>query len=291
MLKRYGQQLSPAVKYWIFLVGIIGTIFAVILGSFVASYLSLDPAEQAMVRELFPRLAAFPFFGAMILVVIIGTLVRWLFIDYIIPILRMAEQTRLIAVANPGYRISAGGAREVTALAEVINESAAAFQRLQGEVETRIDQARLALKQERNRFVALLSELPHGVVVCNTEGQILLYNRQAQLFLEEAAPTEEHRQGVAGSSIGLGRSVFGVLDRQPIAHALEVMAHALRCGEAKPALGLMTKLCGDRFIRVNMAPVTAGEQGGAALGGEMEPAVVMGMVLVMETGMEKIFLI
>lgn len=265
--KRLGDQLSPAVKYWIFLVGIIGVIFAVIFTSFTASYLSLDPADRATVAGIFPKLVAFPFFGAMVLVVIIGTLVSWLFRDYIIPILRMAEQTRLITVANPNYRISTKGAHELTRLAEVINESAGAFQNLQEEVEARIEAANLALRQERNRFAALLSELPHGVLVCNSEGQILLYNRKAQACLAEAAPTEESRHQATGSTVGLGRSVFGLLDREPIAHALEMMNLAQVHGQAKPILGLMTKLCGERFIRVNMAPVTAADDGARTLGG------------------------
>jgi DNA polymerase-3 subunit epsilon len=264
---RYGLQLSPAVKYAIFLIGITGTIFVVILGSFVASYLHLDLADRLIVAEIFPKLVAFPFLGAMLLVAIIGILVRWLFIDYIIPILRMAEQTRLITVANPEYRVNITGSPEVIALGDVINESAAAFQHLQQEVASRVDEANLALKKERNRFAALLSELPHGVVVCNTEGLILLYNRKAQSWLEKAAPTETDRWRPQGNNIGLGRSVFGVLDREPIAHALEVMTHTLRCGQIKPAFGLLTKLCGDRFIRVSMAPVSSIEDDERTLDG------------------------
>lgn len=267
VLTRFAERLSPAIKYWIFLVGIAGTIFALIFGSFAASYLSLDPVDRAIVAEIFAKLAVFPFLGAMVLVGIIGSLVSWLFNDYIIPILRMAEQTRLITVANPDYRINITGARELTRLAAVINESAEAFQRLQEEVETRIDAANLALRQERNRFAALLAELPHGVLVCNTEGQILLYNRKAQAYLEEAAPTAEHPRQATGGALGLGRSVFGLLDREPIVHALDIMNHALARGQAKPAFGLLTKLCGERFIRVNMAPVTAADDEARTLGG------------------------
>ncbi len=273
MLERYRQRLSPAVKYWIFLLGIVGLIFAVIFASFIASYLNQEPADRLVVAELFPKLVAFPFFGALVLVMVIGTLVRWLFLDYIIPILRMAEQTRLITVANPEYRVSVKGAPEVLALAAVINESAATYQTLREEVDARIEVANLALKAERNRFAALLSELPHGVVVCNSEGQILLYNRKAQHLLEEAAPTAEYRQQPVGAGIGLGRSIFGLLDREPIAHALELMAHTLRRSQVKPALGLMTKLCGERFIRVNMAPVTAPDE---------EPPLLSGFVLTLE---------
>jgi DNA polymerase-3 subunit epsilon len=267
VLRQIGDRLSPVVKYWIFLVGIVGAIFAVIFGSFAASYLHLEPADRAVVAAIFPKLISFPFLGAMALVAIVGSLVSWLFRAYIIPILRMAEQTRLITVANPDYRIDAPGAREVNRLAEIINESADAFQALQREVETRSEAASRALRQERNRFAALLAELPHGVLVCNTEGQILLYNRKAQLCLEEAASTAENRLQAACATLGLGRSVFALLDREPIAHALEKMSHKLRHGEAKPVLGLMTKLCGDRFIRVNMAPVRSADEGVRALDG------------------------
>jgi DNA polymerase-3 subunit epsilon len=267
VVKRFADRLSPAVKYWIFLIGIVGAIFAVIFGSFTASYLHLEPADQATVREIFPKLVEFPFLGTMALVAIIGSLVSWLFRAYIIPILRMAEQTRLITVANPDYRISTAGSRELVRLADVINESADAFQRLQQEVETRIEAANLALRQERNRFAAVLSELPHGVLVCNAEGQILLYNRKVQELLEGAPSAAESGRLATASAVGLGRSAFGLLDREPIAHALDIMHHALARGQAKPALGLMTKLCGERFIRVNMAPITSDDDGLPTLGG------------------------
>lgn len=261
MLQRLSERLSPAVKYWIFLVGISSTILAVIFGCFAASYLSLEPADRATVAAIFPRLLIFPFIGSLLLVAIIGGLVSWLFQSYVIPILRMAEQTRLITIANPDYRISTGGAQELVRLAAIINESADAAQRLQREVDARIAATSLALRQEHNRFAALLSELPSGVLVCNGEGQILLYNRKAQELLD--------RGDVAGSSgrVGLGRSLFGFLDREPIAQALLIMRHDLAAGHPRPLLGVMTKLCGERTIRVSMAPADPEDDRGGTAGG------------------------
>ncbi len=254
MQNRLGERLSPAVKYWIFLVGIIAVTFTVIFGSFVASYLHLAADEQAIFKNLFDKLIPFPFIGAIILVAFICTMVSLLFRYYIIPVLRMAEQTRLITSANPDFRITVEGARELGMLAKVINESAEAFQKLQHEVNDRIHQSNLAIKEERNRFAALMSELPCGVVVCNRDGRILLYNSLAQEMLQ---PANEAREA---GTIGLGRSIFGVLEREALVHALEFMNHAFARDQLKPALGLMTKLFGARFIRVNMAPVTSSEE-------------------------------
>ncbi|MGK2945668.1 MAG: exonuclease domain-containing protein [Desulfuromonadales bacterium] len=255
MQKRFGDSLSPAVKYWIFLTGIITVTFTVIFGSFIASYLNLSAEDQAVFDKLFDKLIPFPFIGSIILVAFICTMVSLLFRYYIIPVLSMAEQTRLITTANPDYRITAEGARELVMLADVINESADAFQELQSEVENKIHLSNLALKEERNRLAALMSELPYGVVVCNQDGRILLYSRLAQEMLQ---PADGEQEG--GGGIGLGRSIFGVLERDPLVHALQVMNHAFTLDQAKPALGLMTKLCGTRFIRVNMAPVTGNEE-------------------------------
>lgn len=262
MQKRFGDKLSPAVKYWIFLCVIVAIILSVIFGSFAASYMHLPPAEQAQASGLFPKLIIFPFIGSLLLIAFIGTMVSFLFQSYIIPILRLAEQTRLITNANPEHRVTTKGARELVILAEIINESADAFQRLQTDVDLRIGEANRALKEERNRLAALMSELPYGVVVCNTDGLILLYNRLARVMLD-AGGVERER----GGAIGLGRSIFATLERDPLVHALDVMHHDFDRDQAKPALGLMTKLCRDRFIRVNMAPVTTREEASRTISG------------------------
>jgi DNA polymerase-3 subunit epsilon len=250
----FGHSLSPAVKYWIFLAGIIAVIFTDIFGSFAASYLNLSAEEQAIFEKLFDKLIPFPFIGSIILVAFICTMVSLLFRYYIIPVLRMAEQTRLITSANPSFRINTEGARELVMLANVINESAEAYQKLQHDVDSRIQQSNMALKEERNRLAALMSELPYGVVVCSKDGRIQLYNRQAQEMLKPANGDQD------GGAIGLGRSIFGVLEKALLVHTLELMDHAFARDQLKPALGLMTELFGSRFIRVNMAPITTSEE-------------------------------
>jgi len=119
--KRFRDTLSPTAKYWIFLTTITAVIFAVILGSFIASYFHLSPPERAIVENLFDKLIPFPFLGSIILIAFICTMVSLLFRNYITPILRMAEQTRLITAANPDYRITPEGAREIIMLAKVID--------------------------------------------------------------------------------------------------------------------------------------------------------------------------
>ena len=246
--------MKPKVKYWIFLLAIANVIFGVILASLVGSWYNLSPTEREFVQSIADKILPFPLLGAVIILLAIGTLVSLLFRYYIIPTLQMAEEARLITAVNPDYRIPPKGARELVQLAEVINDSAAAYQRLQTDVETTVSAAKAELNAERNRLAALMSELPHGVLVCNTDGQILLYNAQAQQMLQPKG-VQKYTGSAAGGWIGLGRSIFGVLHRDPIVHALELLQQSVEKGQNAPSTGFMMTLRGGACLRVSMAPV------------------------------------
>ena len=244
--------MKPSFKYWFFIMGITCVIFGVILASVVGSWLNLTAAEQGSVAGLAEKLLPFPLLGAIILVVVIGGLVSLLFHYYIIPILQMAESTQLISLANLSHRIPPRGAREVVHLTGVINASADAYQKLRTEVDVAIHSAQADLKEEHNRFVALMSELPWGVVVCNTDGLILLYNQQAQALLQppkQSKFTENRTEGL----IGLGRSVFGVLPRDTVVNGLELLQQSVSLGQAMPTSEFMTTLAWGRILRITMA--------------------------------------
>lgn len=248
--------MKPSLKYWLFILGIACAIFGVILASVSGSWFSLEPNEQAYLAGLADRILPFPLLGALTLFLVIGGMVSLLFRYYIIPIMRMAESTQLISLSNPDHRIPAIGAREVAHLAEIINASAAAYQKLQQEVETANYEARADLLEERNRFAALMSELPAGVLVCNIHGQILLYNRQAQTMLQ--ASSHEKFTGLAGQNegwIGLGRSLFGVIPREQMAAGIERLQKAVAAGLPDLITRFSVEHGEGCHLNISMAPV------------------------------------
>ncbi|HKJ04183.1 MAG TPA: exonuclease domain-containing protein [Geopsychrobacteraceae bacterium] len=243
--------MKPSTKYLLFIVTISLAVFMVVMGSLFASWMGLTPAEQGVVDEMIPKLLPYPMVGALILCVIVGGLVSLLFHYYITPILRLGEETKLISIANPNYRIVTNGAKEIIDLTNIINESAEAFSTLQADVQSQINASQTELNEERTRFAALMSELPNGVLVCNIDGQILLYNIQAQRLFTRKADGAAKPQGL----IGLGRSIFSILDRNPIVHALELLNTALEKGQPSPITNFMMTLRDGQYLRVNMAPV------------------------------------
>jgi len=236
--------MRPTVKYWIFLFIILFAVFGVILGSLAASWHQISLEEQNFIAHIAHRLIPFPLIGATFLFLIIGGLVSLLFYFYVIPILRLGEETKLISAANPSYRIQPKGAPELVSLAGIINESADAFETLQAEVKEKIKQARADLQHERNLLAALISDLPTGILACNSSGQVLLYNQQAQKLLQKPEKL-----------IGLGRSLFSILDRGPIIHAIDMLHQATNRGQKSPTANFVMTVGESLVLRIHMAPV------------------------------------
>ena len=187
--------------------------------------------------------------------------VRHLFRQYVQGLLRMAENLSLMLVANREFRVKEDGPPEVRALAHHANALAEQRDALLQDVEAQIALAKESVEEEKNRLAALMSELTQSVVVCNLDGRILLYNNRAraQFRALSAAP------GVAdgGELIGLGRSIYGVFERNLIGHALETIQHRLRRSSVQPVANFVTATRAGQLLRVQMAPVlSVGQEDG-----------------------------
>jgi DNA polymerase-3 subunit epsilon len=182
-----------------------------------------------------------------------GGITGWLYRRFAVAPRALAEQTRLV-LANPGYRVS-GATPELGPLAAEINRLAGAYHGAQGDMEAKIAESGARLEEERNRLAALMSDLSQAVLLCNAEGRILLYNEQARALFDASVPP-----------IGLGRSVFGLLEREEIAHALDKLHYALDQGAEAPSTRFITAVAGRGLVRVQMAPfLAAGRVGGIVL--------------------------
>ncbi len=191
-------------------------------------------------------------------------LLRALFQQYVHGLLRMAETLRLMLGANPNFRVAPEGPPEVRELARAANDLAQQRDELLTDVEEQIRLAKATVEEEKNRLAALMSELALGVVVCNLDGRILLYNSRARLQFKALAQGPTSMSG--GALIGLGRSIFSILERGQITHSLENIRLRLRKGSAEPTANFITSTRGGQLLRAQMAPVLRTGASGSAVG-------------------------
>ena len=208
-------------------------------------WIDLDPRDREAIAALLtpPRIGLLALFG-LALATALAILGYRRFAALALPARRLAEGVRVIAQGNAAHRVAPFGAAELQALAGAINELAEVRSALAADVAATVADANARVETERSRLAALIAELDQSVLVCNREGRILLYNAAAQRILG----------GGDASLLGLGRSVFGIVDRNLILHAVEAMERQLERREREGA-HFVTATSDGRLLRVQAAPV------------------------------------
>jgi DNA polymerase-3 subunit epsilon len=156
------------------------------------------------------------------------------------PLARLAQESRALADSaktnDLAGDLAAGG---LGALGDAVSALAAELVRVrEGRAVAERDAARRADAQ-RMQLEAILSDLAEGVVVCNANHEIVLYNRAAIALLEN------------GASLGLGRSIFQCVAREPLLHAYEWLIHR-PAGDTRGETFACTAAGGRRFVHGRM---------------------------------------
>ncbi len=224
-----------------------------------------DAERELLTRLLMSRLPVgtlMTLFGFAIGVAVLHKLFK----QYVEGLLRMAETLRLMLGANRNFRVTPQGPPEVQQLAQAANDLAEQRDVLMDDVDAQIATAKASVEEEKNRLAALMSELAQAVVVCNLDGRILLYNNRARLQFKALAQGPTTVSG--GALIGLGRSIFSILEQNQVEHAQEVIRQRLLAGKSAIS-NFITTTRGEQLLRVQMVPVMAGsgERGESAMSG------------------------
>src|SRR5688572_14981101 len=246
---------KESLKFAFWLAALFGAAVALVAAVGVLLVAGLAPADRVVIaRVLEGRGPLLAFVALIVLIACVGVL-RWLFARFVSPLRGLAEQTLIVASANVEHRMAAdGGGPEVAQLARAINRLGDAFRAQHGDMDARIGESSARLEEERNRLAALMSELSEGVLVCNEQGRILLYNEQAR---ELFAPPAEGPLA-AQSPVGLGRPIFAFLDRHQVAHAIEKIRDGLARDTRAPVTMFFAGATDD-LIRVRFAPILSNE--------------------------------
>ncbi|MFO1152159.1 MAG: exonuclease domain-containing protein [Rhodospirillales bacterium] len=239
----------------LFAIAAIGLI-AIIAGICLLVWSSLAGDEQDVLAAIAHRQSSVLVLGAVALLGAIAAAVRYIYAVYMQPLTVVTEETRVIAMSNPKHRIEAVGSPELRSLVGSINVLAERYQSIGEDVDGRIRDANAAVAEEKNTLAALMAKLTQGVLVCNLDGRILLYNQRAQMLLEGPA-----RERGGGDWIGLGRSIYGIFDEQMIRHALGNLRHRLDTGGRNLLVPLVVSRPGGQLLGTHVVPILdAGDQ-------------------------------
>lgn len=244
--------MNPHNKFWWFFGIAVGIIVLIVLAGTIIFWKGLLPYDAYVMLRLLEKNFAYIFIASVLFLGIFGMALDAIFNNYIIPINKLAEETALIHTANPSHRIKVSGSKDILNLRESINQLAQRHEDIQKNIQDRIAKARAEADGERNTMAAFMAELPEGVLICNANGQILMYNNCAKRFLADEPGGSETDSGLY---IGIGRSIYGVIDKNLIVHAVEDIAAKLERDESNVASYFVLMGKDDRVLRVEAVPI------------------------------------
>ena len=180
-----------------------------------------------------------------------------LYLTYVAAQARLASAAGILVEDSTAPEVSAEGTGATRALAAAINSLAGQRAALTAEMARLVDEASRSVAEQRDQLAALMSELDQAVVVCNLDGRVLLYNAQVRELSHRLSP-----QGGGGAVIGLGRSIYSLVDRAQIQHAVETVERRLLRGADQSAVAakFVTVTPAGSLLRVSLAPVRQGDE-------------------------------
>ncbi|MBW1649639.1 MAG: 3'-5' exoribonuclease [Deltaproteobacteria bacterium] len=168
--------------------------------------LNLD--EQRFLFKIIKENGGYLFICFLLFCGAVGFIADALLNNFFIPLNKITDETALIISSNPSHRIKTEGGKSILNLARFINEMAAEHEKLKTDISQEIKASKAAVENEKNILASFMEQLPYGALACNTEGQIILFNKEAKII-----ESKSH-------FIGIGRSIFGIMDKELIEHAL-----------------------------------------------------------------------
>ena len=245
--------MNPKNKFWVLIGVYVGVTFTIVIGVSIHYWNGLVAEERLLIYDILGRHSGY-FLGAFILLVAVFFFaISVFFQSYIIPINRLVEEARIV-FTNPSHRIHVEGSGDIVRLADTINEGSQRFESLKNKTDQKIEEAKIRAEEEKNMLAMFMSDLPEGILICNTEGQILFYNKKVKEYLETGL-SDQREDPISGRFIGLGRSVFSVLDKDLIVHALDEIGKNIKNRRLNETASFIVVGKTGRLLRVEAAPI------------------------------------
>ena len=137
----------------------------------------------------------------------------WAMLDWycFIPLGALARGARIIARSNPGYVLELPRQHWLGFFPNMLLELGEALHKARREVAAATAIGTQEIEEQKARLETVLRELSEGVLVCDGEARILLYNPAAVKLLPNRA------------ALGLGRSLYDLWTRAPLESTLQLL--------------------------------------------------------------------
>ncbi|MEE4242601.1 MAG: exonuclease domain-containing protein [Desulfopila sp.] len=212
--------------------------------------LRLDAEQLDIVKEIASQNVYFLLLLTTVVPVALWVIFEICYTRFYLPLRKIPTEISVMCRTNPSHRLDYAGNHNIRELSQAINALADVNETLSKNLDLEIGKAREETEKERNMLAAIMAELPFGLILCNSNGRILLFNSQAKA---QFSPVLAKRR--SEYFLGLGRSIFHIIDKTLISHALQEIEERLQRGKKRVASYFTTQIENKEPVLVETIPV------------------------------------
>jgi DNA polymerase III subunit epsilon len=248
-------------KFWLFVIVCITFTSFIAVTLAVLFWRQISLSEQQILLHVFKAQFWYFFSAAVFLFTAFGFTLDWFFRFYILPLNQLIEETQVMNTVNPAHRLKIDGSREIQTLARLINDCGDQYESAKHIIDQTVESAKAKTEAEKNILATIMAELTQGVLICDTVGRILLYNRQAQRVLNKVQrpsvvdDVEKDHDLETDGFVGLHRSIYSLLDRNLVQYALKDIQGKLETKKENVSAHFVVVTQNRRQLRVETLPI------------------------------------
>jgi DNA polymerase-3 subunit epsilon len=219
-------------------------LFAIVAVVALASFFLIGWIVGSAIPEAATRTGVLVRLWSLLLLVGAVSLLAWWLVDRALfrDLTRFARELWIAAHGDASTQVALPLSPLLNPLAEAARLLAQRLAQLRRDFDEAAAATAIRVEREKVRLEAILRDLTEAVVVCDLEARILLYNDAALRLLQ------------ASGEVGLGRSLFNVVSREPVAHTLDMLRTRLAAGvkDELQADFIGAAVTGGLFLRAHM---------------------------------------
>lgn len=241
--------------FWQFVFLVLALTLCFIFFVLFLAWQQLDAEETVFLRRIIHQNIYYLLALITVVPVALWVIFEICYTKFYLPLKKIPAEISVIYRTNPSHRLEFKGNHNIHELSEAINGFAEVHENLIKHIAREIGAARSETEKERNLLASIMAELPIGLIICNINGRILLFNSQARMVFTRNRSTRRSEY-----YLGLGRSIFHIIDKSLIIHALDEIEERLADGKSRVASSFITQLEEDVLINAETIPVLSEER-------------------------------
>ncbi|ALG67192.1 exonuclease domain-containing protein [Beggiatoa leptomitoformis] len=197
--------MSARTQFWLGFFAAISVNLAIFVGGW---FLLLDKIVDTDQRNAFEGFLAVGGFASFSVLAIV-----WMSLDnkLFFPLQWIIRGIEIMLHSNPSHKLELNRFHLLTDLAKVVQALGDRHHKTRMELAQTVASSAIKMETQKLRLETILRDLDSGVIVCDNQGRVVLYNPAALHILGNHA------------ALGLGRSIYELFARAPVEHTLEML--------------------------------------------------------------------